>query len=273
MSSQRRTMTLNKSFAGIQNKEKQEMIMEKLDRGSHNKKMQINPIAVSMQNNFHSYHYKSKRRLRVLSKSLPSLNNGMLRHKKTERNAFFFQPMSANEEALIEHIFDLLCDENKRSIQRSSFLTALKFNKEIKSLVKGSKRAKGSKRLKYLMKNEDFQKRFIFFKTRQAQNMELDELLIFLGEKRNKRYQINDIRNKFNSNLRRILNDNKSQVIPPIPESSMELKRTVTTHRTHLISLRRKLINIIRYNPASSNLPTRIRFTSLLVVFTSLFIA
>ena len=116
MSSQRRTMTLNKSFAGIQNKEKQEMIMEKLDQGSHNKKMQINPIAVSMQNNFHSYHYKSKRRLRVLSKSLPSLNNGMLRHEKTERNAFFFQPMSANEEALIEHIFDLLCDENKRSI-------------------------------------------------------------------------------------------------------------------------------------------------------------
>ena len=140
MSSRRWTTTPNKSFSGraIQNKRNQERIMEKKNGTSHDKKMQINPIAVSMQNNFHSYHYKSKRRRRVLSKSLPSLNNGMLRHEKTGKNAFLFKPMSANEEALVEHIFDLLCDENKCSIQRSSFLTALKFNKEIKSLVKGT---------------------------------------------------------------------------------------------------------------------------------------
>ena len=47
--------------------------------------------------------------------------------------------MEINEEALIEHIFDI-CDEYGLGfIHRSTFLTTLKFNEEIQAAVTGSK--------------------------------------------------------------------------------------------------------------------------------------
>ena len=82
---------------------------------------------------------------------------------------------------LIGHIFDL-CDTNMTGfIRRSEFLTCLKFDKEIKSLIKGSKIQKGSNALKKLKDDEDIQRKFYEFKTQHVQNMELSELLVFLG--------------------------------------------------------------------------------------------
>ena len=174
--------------------------------------------------------------------------------------------MEINEEALIEHVFDI-CDEYGLGfIHRSTFLTAIKFNEEIQAAISGSKA------LRRLANEEAIQSKFIRYRTRHVQNMQLDELFRFLGKKPEDTYHytINGSHNPMtngyktaNGSVRFGTPDTivpvalytareKEVVTPPVdPEYVFSeqgvINRKLMSHQKHLMSLKRKLIGIIRY--------------------------
>ncbi len=217
-----------------------------------------------------SYYNLTKHQRRItVSKTLPKLRGAHHLNKNAKKLTWrggLFEPMEINEEALIEHIFDI-CDEYGLGfIHRSTFLTTLKFNEEIQAAVTGSKV------LKRLANEEAIQSKFMRFRTRHVQNMKLDELFRFLGKRPEDthHFKINgshdSLKNGYKTadgSIRFGTPDTivstalytarkKVATTPPVDPAYVFSKqgiinRKLMFHQQHLMSLKRKLIDIIRY--------------------------